>query len=290
MLSRQLWPWVMMAALGAGSGGAYDLYYYWHVPKTGGVSFSIDLVEDFGLVGCFGRNVRKPYANATWAMEHGKCNYGNTEGDYGHSLLKFPSAPRNLLLLRDPVKHVVSQYSHCQMESDIKKWGHKRATLEDWLQHWLDAVHGDEKTRKKGLEKALSICHYLPENMQTRKLCDGYEKNYKDKRGFTIDECRETALTHVRDAWHVGHLEEYDRGLCLISLRKSGKANKHCHCTVPAKTFGVKKNHNAHSKSVKVNDRTTAMIANLTAADLVVWRAAVARFESDETRLAARCR
>ena len=218
---RRLWA-LAAAALATDP----PLYYYWHVPKTGGVSFSGDLVNQFGLVSCFGRQVKKAYDNTTWAMLHGKCDFGNTEGGYAARTRVFPRPPLPLLLAREPLAHVVSQFSHCQLASDLKKWGHKRASLEDWVEAWRAAAYGDSaRARAKAFETAKSICHFNPINMQARKLCDRYDHESAfggAKRPIDDDACLRDALGAVAAAWHVGVLEAYDAGLCVLGLRKSG--------------------------------------------------------------------
>ena len=285
-----------LGALAVVRAEAAPLYFYEHVPKTGGVSFSSDLVGQFGLVSCFGRDVRKAYPNVTWAMAHGKCDYGNTEGKYGRSLVKFPSVPRVLVLLRDPAAHVVSQYSHCQLESDIKKWHHARESFDDWVEAWFDAAHGpSEQARADAFDRAKKICHYQPINMQTRKLCDAYDRDTvagPAKHPLDVDACLARALDVVtRTAWHVGHLEAYDAGLCALGLRINGKQHKHCRCARPESSFGHKADHHTASSSNRPSDPATlARVANLTAGDRALWRAAVARFDRDVEDLGARCR
>jgi len=205
--------WLVAAALAAGLARSDrpPLYFYWHVPKCGGVSFSSDLVTDFGMKSCFGRQVKKQYENTTWAMLKGKCDMGNVEGGYAYRARSFPWPPRDLLLLRDPATHVVSQYAHCQMDSDRRKWGHKRASLEDWLDAWTKVVAASTTpARASALEAAKAICHYDPVNMQARKLCDRYDRGTRDvARAENDTACLDAALGHVRAAWHVGHLEAY---------------------------------------------------------------------------------
>ena len=285
---RRLWA-LAAAALATDP----PLYYYWHVPKTGGVSFSGDLVNQFGLVSCFGRQVKKAYDNTTWAMLHGKCDFGNTEGGYAARTRVFPRPPRPLLLAREPLAHVVSQFSHCQLASDLKKWGHKRASLEDWVEAWRAAAYGDSaRARAKAFEAAKSICHFNPINMQARKLCDRYDHESAfggAKRPIDDDACLRDALGAVAAAWHVGVLEAYDAGLCVLGLRKSGKPHKHCACASPTSSWGEKATHHTHSSANRPSDRVAAIVANLTAADAAVYAAARARFERDRAALDATC-
>lgn len=270
------------------------LYFYKHVPKTGGVSFSHDLVDKLGLVPCFGReSVKKTKStdvygvrhqdtlNKTLALERGHCTFGNTEGKYGEAAKIFPWKPRVLLLFRDPQAHFVSQYAHCQASNDIEKWGHERVSIEEWTSHWHHALHGrDATSRKKGYDAAMAGCHYNPINMQTRKLCDTYHKTLvRDKDASS---CLSAVLNQVTRAWHVGHLEEYDRGLCVVNLRMKGGPLDGCACATPDReNLGRWNDHGIHAKDHHPDARTRSMIANITASDLVVWQAAKRRFRRD---------
>lgn len=273
-------------------GGRGALYLYEHIPKAGGVSYASDLVERFGLKSCFGRQVKKVYENVTWAMARRKCDFGNTEGGYAGALERYPWPPRVLLLLRDPAAHVVSQFSHCQMASDLKKWGHDTATLDDWLDAWRGVLDGaTEDDRERALARARRICHFDPVNMATRKLCGAYDTKDRVARTENDTRCLGEALEAVRDAWHVSVLERYDRGLCALSLRLRGKVLKHCDCGNPTEAIGRKEDHGAHSSSNRPSAETRAKIAAITDADAVLWRAASARFEADARSLeAATCR
>ena len=113
---------------------APGLFFYHHIAKTAGTSWSVDIAKLGGLHHCNTSHVVGPHSleqladSVTSAVLARRrrlstgCNLFNREGGLASSVLRFSLhdvEPKLILLLRDPVWHVRSMYSHCQAPTAV---------------------------------------------------------------------------------------------------------------------------------------------------------------------------
>jgi len=221
------------------------------------------------VVGCEGTRV----ANQQVVFEHAK-----------------PSMVRDLLLLRDPVDHVVSMFEMCAVnhpESDNTTMNSDTSTFERWLAAW---EANDRIT-------AFSLCYYSPGNLQTTALVAA--------EGVTAS-ARELAAAETlvsSDAYFVGLVESYSLSLCLLGAMVHGASSLPTGCTCDAAEKQVELGHTVEpnvrdessddhgtaSVNVELTENALASIHRLTSLDRALYQVALSRFEADVRRSGLGC-
>lgn len=185
---------------------ACAFYLLLHIPRTGGTSLVADVAR-FGLRACEAKSRQSEHRGADVYSRYRdiarvgraigganaqacRCNFFMGRGHLDDALVPLHHHaihPSLILLLRDPVYHVLSMHSHCR--SEVQNYT-------ETLSQWLSLPYRGESGR--------SLCRYDPANYQSTRL-----------GGVTRGE------RAIRSAWAVGVLEQYDSFLDLL-LWKSG--------------------------------------------------------------------
>ena len=243
------------AALAANS---TDVFYFMHISKAGGASFTDDLGArkhvgaSAGYVSCgalHGARVdgRIVHDCRKYLLERPAigCNFYACEGNHFNNLrlVSGSFAPaanvRTLLLVREPEAHIVSMYAHCQQDGatgqNLHHWPHIEFSA--WVQLWAEGR----------ADNASKYCGYSINNPQTCRLtlCNNStsstEVNTEIADGDHSWSWRNLqALEHaqrvVDEAHVVGVTSAYTASLCLALLRGPAQiswrelARLGCHC------------------------------------------------------------
>ena len=239
------------AALAANS---TDVFYFMHIAKAGGLSFTDDLGArkhvgaSAGYVSCgalHGARVggRIVHDCRKYLLERPAigCNFYACEGNHFHNLqlVSGSFAPaahvRTLLLVREPEAHIVSMYAHCQQDGADGQMRHHWPHIEfsAWVQLWAEGR----------ADNASKYCSYSIFNPQTCKLtlCNNSISSTEVANGDRSWSWRnlqalERAQQVVDEAHVVGVTSAYTASLCLALLRGPVQlswrelARLGCHC------------------------------------------------------------
>jgi len=241
---------------------APGLFFYHHIAKTGGTSWSDDIVQLGGLRHCVTPhlvgsgslhklNVTIPRV-VGWQQGRGcgricaerQCNLFNREDGLASSVLRFSLhnvEPKLILLLRDPVTHVRSMYSHCQAPTGYLRRMKKAEGLfrPIGFAQWLSLF--ERGNQSGGWSEGTKYCYYNPANYQTHLLvgpADDPAQRATGKRkraSHTNDDnflpggrlhvsppaVRALRTLLMERAFFVGLTEYYAQSLCLLG-RKLG--------------------------------------------------------------------
>ena len=250
-----------LAPVGGGGGGggevgllAPGLFFYHHIAKTAGTSWSVDIATLGGLSHCNTSHLVGPRSletladSVTSAVLAGRrqlrtgCNLFNREGGLASSVLRFSLhdvEPKLILLLRDPVTHVRSMYSHCQAPTGVvrlrKEQGgsYRGIGFAEWLSLFDGSSQNisDSSNRRRGRGRS-KYCYYNPINYQTHLLVgpaypptgigSGHQLNPAANRLHVSPPAVRALRTLLMErAFFVGLTEYYAQSLCLLG-RKLG--------------------------------------------------------------------
>jgi len=132
------------------------------------------------------------------------CNTGSSEIATLNSLVIDPHV-QLLTIIRDPIDHELSMFTHCQTPGAIANSKHGYPPIS--FAHYLDfrMAHPRNET----------FCNYSPFNMQVTKLGGGRDQ-------------LEAAIHVVKSAFWVGVTGSYDASLCLLRSKLKGQAACSC--------------------------------------------------------------
>jgi len=293
-------------------GSPRPLYYFTHIPKAAGASFLQDLggsainmtLCDGGTKAACYRTmemgsdgihpvptIEEALAAKAAEWQQGECQVIGCEGPrvdnenivdlalqaQGAALPS--SSMRELMLLREPVDHVVSMFAMCvanspsYMDNDMVA----NATIEEWLDAYES---GDRQTAGR-------LCYYQPDNLQTSSLV-------KVEENATDSDVVEASVTFVnKEAFFVGLVERYSLSICLFGsmVHGLGALPLGCTCTKAEQLAAAGKTvepvvrdetEETHGTvPVEPSDQARASIKRLTSLDAELYQAAVSRFERD---------
>ena len=246
-----------------------------HIPKCAGSSF----LQDSGRFLRVGDTLR-----------------GNSERSFAHTL---GHARDMVVLLRDPMEHVYSQFLECKYD----KWG-KRVTrgtkfpgrwsmndpkkgFGDWLAHFVHAP--DHATGALMMFKC-----YNPWNMQARYLTQTNRWSHGIVKHDDALPSLKIAVANLEKVGIVGLTEHYDASLCLLLFRSLDAANvlprSKCSCVAflerRSKKLGTYITHRVPVHSVTSLDADTlAMISTLVQVDMRLYEHARRLFYNEVDRV-----
>jgi len=255
---RLVAAWAKEASeLGAPIAGplAPGLFFYHHIAKTGGTSWGDDMVQLGGLRHCTTSHLVGPRSLALLnrsiasvlaaGAPQRQCNLFNREDGLAASVLRFEQQrvePKLVLLLRDPVTHVRSMYSHCQAPTGFLRKKKEREGMFRALTfvQWLGLYDGGNASG--GWREGAEYCYYNPANYQTHLLvgpADDPQRSRgllaKGRHDLNADNVFGGGRLHVpppavralrtlllERAYFVGLTEYYAQSLCLLGRKLSG--------------------------------------------------------------------
>eukprot|EP00978_Attheya_sp_CCMP212_P017758 scaffold47815_cov110-Attheya_sp.AAC.1 len=269
----------------------FTQYYYLHIPKVGGYSIH-------GMLS----------GNGAWVFNSGM---GRHTSGFDSLARKNPTRrifmtegigfnqnrpPHNLVMLRNPATHVVSQYFHCTESTDHTKARHRMPSVSSndsntsgllqWLRHWerirqstsvqqQKSTHGAQKHWN---DKELSC--YNPINLQSWLI--GYPQ---DKEEF--------------ESWFdvIGIQSQFHRSFCLMITKTLSHVPAICNCSSTTTTrraeeaqHGRQSAYNDHGvkhhgDSFQPTEEEVELIRNLTGYDQKLYRHAEEIFEEQVTAM-----
>jgi hypothetical protein len=240
--------------------------FFVHIPKTGGNS-AYRLLEKDQEELCPGARTNNHYVqNATkkwnkWYKScHNSCTLHLSESPY----ISIPE--HTYTIVRDPQKHVLSQYFHCTESKFRKKdtW-QDMPSLDLWLEYWIQMqqIGMADKTASNYPLLYTYDC-YKPINLQTTML------------GGTSD------LEQRFDV--IGIQSRLETSTCLISISIMGKVPSRCNCTEEGKeettaALGIDHGVVHHGDTFVVTEKQKSAIASLTEEDSLLYKTAEDMFQ-----------
>lgn len=219
-----------------------------HIPKTSGTSFYMKFKNKF---------------------KFSDISPGNNERCFNHKKFTRNGYPI-ITFLRNPVKHVVSQYIFCR----YSKWG-KRVSKKLWKQGKV------REDMEEGFEDWLKLTHtpigkstkcYYPFNMQTRFLtCDDMGHYYIHAHQYNV----EKAFYNLKQT-HFGLTEYFRESVCLILYELGKQLPVSCRYEFRHLFNDVKERHGAPS----YNTTMFNVDLDLIEFDMKLYKLAVNEFES----------
>ena len=295
-------------------GSSRPLYYFTHIPKAAGASFLQDLggsainmtLCDGGTkAACFPSmekasdgihpvpTLEEALAAKAAEWQQGECQVIGCEGArvdnenivdlalqaQGAAVPR--SSIRELMLLREPVDHVVSMFAMCVANSPSYADDNSDTMANATIEMWLDAYEsGDRQTAGR-------LCYYQPNNLQTASLVK-LEESAADSAKL------EASVAFVNEeAYFVGVVERYSLSICLFGSMVHGLGALPLGCTCaraeqlaaagktvePIVRDETDETHG--TVPVEPSDQARASINRLTSLDAKLYQAAVSRFERD---------
>jgi hypothetical protein len=274
-----------------------DLFYFTHISKAGGVSF----IKDAGLsnltrcthhhqfdILCWGESYGPLTHQANDRNETG-CNLISCEGSRPQHLKQLrddllPDVPiKELILVREPMQHMLSMYMMCQ-QTDASM-NHNHISFSDWVNF---AVARDEHAMA-------GACYYNPRNRQTIQLGAGYDQDEEP----SIDQWLANAREAVENAAFVGITEFYALSICTLRARLGRDMLPECSCEAASAQLDALDaqgaalgsfmprlpiNHQTHDtdpSAIPITGTIFNGIGKLTSADRMLYASALIRFEAD---------
>lgn len=274
-----------------------QLYFFAHIAKCGGTSFATDMakIDQTPLRHCGSSHVAGPSSvkqlqqNLALASDAAEdCNLLNREDQLSKSLQTFSSlglpSPRLILMLRHPVTHVRSMYSHCQVG-----WLRREREREGTFQaisfsDWLALFQPNNFSRLGWDHGAWRYCYYNPRNYQAallapdRLLAPARENWNSDAARELSPEAVSSVLGLITQAWHVGITGYYSTSLCLLSWRLKGTLSDACAARSVETTHA---DYGNHAQSTPISGSELNALLEITQADHIAYGAALQRLFAD---------
>mmetsp|Transcript_22097 Transcript_22097/g.62766 ORF Transcript_22097/g.62766 Transcript_22097/m.62766 type:complete len:334 (+) Transcript_22097:99-1100(+) len=245
-------------------------WYFLHVPKTAGTSFTNDAASILNL---------------------GGEDIIMREGCYGWS---FAGVTDAMTLLRRPRDHVLSQYMHCRtvpLRPDKLK-DLMPPTFEAWLRNWtklreLGQASGDFTPRLRRWDKdlvpaadtRLPFKCYPPIDPQTHRLT--CQRPYK----FPEQMNASRAIQNLKEMSMVGIVEAYPTSLCLLMAKVLRYMPATCDCSRQNATLANLTSHQKHGVAPhsvgSYSEEVLRLVDELTREDTKLYKAGVERFLQD---------
>ena len=173
-----------------------------HIPKTAGASFLVESPRH---------------------MPRGTTLRGNREKPFLATKPSVPSAASMVILLRDPIKHVLSQFLECKYapygQQVTKGTGfplgsnnNNNSGIYGGFEEWID--HFRSKNESTFGKKGAYHC-YDPSNMQTRFLVNDRGAHFV-RNASELNPSLDQAKLHLESIGLVGISDYYDASVCLL--------------------------------------------------------------------------
>ena len=274
-------------------------HFFIHIPKTGGYYASYWLIhmlfhtpqmlalspeKQFRLCNIGdGQLAYRPKQHTGKDGKSIRCNMWMSEQPYESK------AANSYTLIRDPRKHVLSQYFHCTESTDRPELLRKRleliGSLDDWLGKWVLAI--DDKMKER---EANAMQCYDPRNLQSRYV------DYDPWKWINPD----VALGDLHTRFTViGPMDQMDKTLCVTFIHYTGWVPPHCDCTTTSSEGKDEKkpddaNHRRlrgashgvvnHGHSYNTTEYQDALIRKLTEKDILLYEG-VKRLFDEQVRV-----
>lgn len=262
------------------------LFFYEHIPKTGGKLFVDDARSLGGLTGCGEIDLKDSEdedpmqlqdAINAYKLHDDNCNLIASEGHMASNVKRMEDVIKKediqmLVMLRQPREHVLSMYHHCQHPQGLGRATHDYHTISH-SDYFKLALEGSGPQLEK-------YCSYYPANMMTRLLAyDAFGEMLLPEAKGTVD-----------NAGFVGLFEQYELSLCLLGAHVQGHLPEGCSCDKAAyyPAPPLREEHrtkwmrfDAHSTNYSLSELDRERLANLTAMDQELYTYARARFNTD---------
>ena len=250
------------------------LFFYQHIAKTGGTSWSDDIATTSPLRHCGNSHLVGPDSvnqlNRTllWRLAQSvktdsrtQCNLFNREDGLQTTLRVFASlgaTPKLILMLRSPTTHVRSMYSHCQAPSGFLRRQREAAgtfhpiSLGSWLRLFAN-------TSSPWGQGGWRYCYYNPVNYQAHLLAANPGSNFNGDRPFPTGRFHfpthtlDRVLALVQSSYFVAITEYYAHSLCLLRWRLTGQLPA-SDCAARIKTSHTDYGNGAHQLVLSVEE------------------------------------
>lgn len=230
-----------------------------HIPKTAGVSF---------------------YTEMKHLIKFSDTSPGRNEKCYYYIKVKRPPQYPMVTFLREPVKHVLSQYVFCRYSA----WG-KSVTGRYWDSYPDDMYEGFEKWLEdyESPQWRKTQC-YFPYNLQTRFLtCTQERGHYYNNLQYYDSDWAFANLMSMEGGY--GLTEYYPESLCLIMFTLEMEIPKWCDCNFRDQYVKVHYSHDVPRHSVEmISPKALTTVNEMTVHDHHLYNRAVEVFKA---RLAA---
>ena len=276
-------------------------FFYQHIAKTGGTSWSTDLAALGPLRHCgtshlvgpgsldtLNRSLQERLASSEQDSQT-RCNLFNREDSLQLSLSVFAShgvTPKLILMLRSPVTHVRSMYSHCLGPTGF--WRRKKEergdfrplSLVDWLRLFTNTSSAFFS------QGAYRYCYYNPVNFQTHLLAapTGFDPNddfvFPKGRFFVPAQAVDRVHSLVHTAFFVGVTEYYAHSVCLVLWLVTGQLPA-SNC---AETARIEMDHNDHGNAADktvLSGEELSLITQVSRIDELVYGFGLGRMYQD---------
>ena len=276
------------------------LYYFHHVSKAAGSSFNRDVAR-FAIDVCIGWYLIDNATMQRYAAKYarGECNLFSFEGQLAGQLAFVADATsvprdeiRTLLMLRNPVSHVLSMFAMCKAYPQAYSLESARLssmTLSEWLQLWTAHPRPPESWQMRRL------CTYAPTDFTTSTLTRVPQFSHFNGPATTAELAAASQLVQ-RDAFFVGVAEHYEASLCLLIHRVRGAPLPSlCACDdnpgtdASADADITHEAHQANTSSLPMRAADVGLIEKLASADAVLHALAVARLQRELTDAGLAC-
>lgn len=247
-----------------------DVYYFSHVPKTGGTSFTTILDRYFDVSEIFKPQLWWEVGDVSVVKEK---NFKCFRGHFGMGAQVLSEHPlKTLTLLRSPLRMAYSTYQYIKRETNTGKHQYvvsNQLTFEDFVQ--------DPNTQNLCKNRLLkSLCFgssmlnldqklvITPENFKAqRKLLN------KDAKQMSAEQVYAMVKTYIDSCYWVGLLEDFERSLMLL-----------CHkMAVPF--IGATQKLNTHPHEPLITEKAANIINELNQLDNELYAYARFKFEKE---------
>ena len=205
--------------------------------------------------------------------ERAGCNFFACEGSVTTNLAilkNITAAPvRLIVMLREPVAHAVSMYSHCQSRGSdgMRSRHYEPIGLEELIAIWASGNRS-----QTGLAQARH-CGYAFDNRQTAQLGGDVSR----------------AMRLIDEADVVGTTDEYAASLCLLTARLGARLPPACTSCRAAAVAVSHVTHRTDSASIGIPGGTLSQLRALTRRDALLHARASARLQRDLERRGMGC-
>ena len=238
-------------------------YMFIHIAKTGGTSFDDMLGKGqlHPLVPCFmdGHSSMHTticaltHCHVQMPVQKQACNTGSSEIATVNSLDIDPHV-HLLTIIRDPIDHELSMFTHCQTPGATgqRLHGYPPISFADYLAFRM-ANPGNA-----------TFCGYSPFNMQVTRLGGGPDQ-------------LEAAIHVLKSAFWVGVTGSYDASLCLLRSKLKGQAA----CSCSALHTATHVTHGTRPGDVTLTGTMRRQIHFLAGLDTVLHAHALSRLQHE---------
>jgi len=284
---------------------APGVFFYHHIAKTGGTSWSLDigklgLLKHCGtshLVGpssvytlsasLAAASSRRRSLAAASSRRRPRCNLFNREDNLATSVKVFTLKriePKLIVLMRHPISHVRSLYAHCQGPTGfLRREREKKGTFRPiGFAEWLRLFDGSNKSRG-GWAVGWPYCYYNPSNYQTHLLAAPAGVDPNRDGVFPGGRLRVPAASLAqlrellqRQAYFVAVTEHYVASLCLLRTKLSG-GTRHEACSAQTQPVSHIDYGNQAGHTALISEEVLARIETITRIDQLAYAMALER-------------